>query len=62
MESKTNPMRYLVTADPIIPFFTDNFDAENHFAPQIGMVVYDLFDNRFMFDGKTWYDIPNDTL
>jgi hypothetical protein len=55
-------MRYLVTTNSTSPFFTDWFDAENHFNSEIEMVVYDLSECKFTSDGKTWNRIEIDHL
>lgn len=43
-------------------FFTDYFDAENHFNSHIDMIVYDLVSGEFTTDGKTWITIDIDHL
>lgn len=56
-------MRYLVTTkDAHAPFLTDWFDPENHFNPDLDMVVYDLAKNEYTTDGKTWQEIEVDHL
>jgi hypothetical protein len=56
-------MRYLVTTkDTYSPFLTDWFDAENNFNSEFGMVVYDLINQIFTTDGKTWHLITVDHL
>lgn len=55
-------MRYLVTTKNKSPFFTNWFEPENHFNPDVEMVVYDLVELKFTTDGKTWEDIEIDHL
>jgi hypothetical protein len=56
-------MRYLITTKEVnSPFLTDWFDAENHFNPDEEMVVYDLCNNEFTTDGKTWHKLDVDHL
>ena len=38
------------------------FEPENHFNPDIEMIVYDLVEYKFTTDGKTWHDIEADHL
>jgi len=53
-------MRYLVTSANNEPFFTEWFDAENHFSP--GMVVYDLQEGKYMATPGVWEGIETDSL
>lgn len=53
-------MRYLITTIEETPFLTEWFEPENHFSE--GMVVYDLYKNKYMTDGKTWLTIEYDHL
>lgn len=60
-------MKYLVTTnDPLTgeksAFYTDWFQADNHFNPDVGMVVFDLTHHLVTFDGETWQDIEIDHL
>lgn len=56
-------MRYLVTTkDAEKPFLTNWFEPENNFNPDIGMIVYDLWLNKFTTDGTTWNVIELDHL
>lgn len=60
-------MKYLVIAtDPITgersAFYTDWFQAENHFNPDSEMVVIDQIHHLVTFDGETWQDIEQDHL
>ena len=51
-------MRYLVTTkETQAPFMTEWFDAENHFNPDLDMVVFDLKENKYTTDGKVWRPI-----
>lgn len=60
-------MKYLVIIiDPATgeksAFYTDWFQAENHFNPEVGMVVIDQTQHLVTFDGETWQDIEDDHL
>ena len=60
-------MKYLVIAtNPITgeqeAFYTDWFQADNHFNPEVGMVVIDQTQHLVTFDGETWQDIEQDQL
>ena len=56
-------MRYLVTTkEAYAPFLTEWFDYENHFNPDLGMVVFDLLNCKYTTDGKNWVDINIDHL
>ena len=55
-------MKYLVTTNNSKPFFTNWFDANNHFNKEVEMVVYDLFNHLFTTNGKEWNDIEIDSL
>jgi len=55
-------MRYLITTNITTPFLTNYFDAENNFNPEIEMVVYDLYLNKYTEDGKNWYELEIDHL
>ena len=56
-------MRYLITTKEVeSPFLTKWFEPENHFNPDIEMIVYDLVECKFTTDGTTWNDIEIDHL
>lgn len=55
-------MQYLIVTNSTQPFLTKWFDYENHFNKDDGMVVFDLWTERFTTDGKTWHEIPKDHL
>jgi len=56
-------MRYLVTTEETYsPMRTEWFTMENNFNTELGMVVYDLEENKYCSDGKTWHDIEIDHL
>lgn len=60
-------MKYLIICkDPATgersAFYTDWFDAENHFNPDYEMVVVDRTRHMVTFDGETWQDIEEDHL
>lgn len=50
-------MRYLITTTTQPPFFSAHFQAENHFNPHLGMIVYDLLRKVYTKDGETWEEI-----
>ena len=60
-------MKYLVTTtDPLTgeksAFYTDWFQADIHFKPDVGMVVFVLKHHLVTFDVETWQDIEIDHL
>lgn len=55
-------MRYLITTRDNPPALTQWFDPENNFNPEAGMIVYDLYLNKYTTDGKTWNEIQIDHL
>ena len=56
-------MRYLIiTKEVASPFLTEWFEPENHFNPDIEMIVYDLVEFKFTTDGKVWRNIKVDQL
>ena len=55
-------MRYLITTDITGPFLTNWYEAENHFNAEVGMVVYDLYTNKYTTDGTTWIEITTGHL
>lgn len=56
-------MQYLITTnDGENPFLTNWFDSENHFNSQIGMVVYDLYNQKYTNNGTQWEHIVKDHL
>lgn len=52
-------MRYIIYQEGHTPFFTFVFIPENHYL--IGMVVFDLFINKYTTDGCNWFNIEIDT-
>jgi hypothetical protein len=55
-------MQYLITTNAAPPFLTNWFDAENHFNPDVEMVVYDLIHFVYTTDGHNWEPINIDHL
>jgi hypothetical protein len=55
-------MRYLITTNLQKPFYSEWFDAQNHFNADAGMVVYDLVKQKYTTDGVTWLEINEDHL
>ncbi len=57
-------MRYLVTVTGQAPFFTDWFDADNHFVTSEGaeMTVCCFKYNQYTIDGFNWIEIEVDHL
>ncbi len=53
---------YLITTSIKPPFLTNWFDSENHFNPQINMIVYDLAKCMFTTDGVNWVQLDIDHL
>lgn len=55
-------MRYLVTTNCTSPCLTNWFNPENHWNIEMGLVVYDLLERKYMTNGKDWIDIEIDNL
>lgn len=55
-------MRYLITTKVEPPFLTKWFEPENHFNPDIEMIVCDLVECKYTTDGATWHNIEIDHL
>lgn len=54
-------IRYLLTCNCQPPALTHWFDPENHFNPDVEMIVYDLQDCMY-YDGTGWHEIQIDHL
>lgn len=54
-------MRYLITSIKP-PFLTEWYDYDNHYSAIIEMKIYDLHENKYSIDGKTWNKIEVDHL
>jgi hypothetical protein len=58
-------MQYLVTyLDNGVQkaFYTNWFDVDNNFNSDVGMIVYDLWNDKYMVNSLGWTDITNDHL
>lgn len=58
-------MKYLITyIDNGVQkaFYTNWFDVENNFNPDVGMVVFDLINDKYMVNTLSWNDILEDHL
>ena len=55
-------MNYLILTNHSDPFYTNWFDAENHFNPELEMVVFNLLTGKYTTNGKDWHDITKDQL
>jgi len=58
-------MRYLVTYienGTQQAFYTNWFDVENNFNPEVGMMVFDLITHKYMVNSLGWTDIKEDHL
>lgn len=58
-------MRYLVTYNENgmqKAFYTNWFDAENHFNADVQMIVFDLYNHKYMINSTGWSDIEEDSL
>jgi hypothetical protein len=63
-KTKTN-MQYLVTYTENgiqKAFYTNWFDIENNFNSEVGMVVFDLSNHKYMVNSLGWTDIEEDHL
>jgi hypothetical protein len=52
-------MQYLIIHNHEV-FYTNWYSHENNFV--LGMIVVDLYKNRFTNDGKTWQPVEEDSL
>lgn len=43
-------------------FYTNWFDVENNFNSDVGMVVFDLVNHKYMVNSLGWSDIDEDHL
>ena len=43
-------------------FYTNLFDVENNFNSEVGMVVFDLVNHKYMVNSLGWTDIEDDHL
>jgi hypothetical protein len=43
-------------------FYTNWFDVENNFNSEVGMIVFDLTNHKYMANGLEWTDIDEDHL
>jgi hypothetical protein len=43
-------------------FYTNWFDVENNFNPDVNMVVFDLINHKYMVNSLGWTDIEQDHL
>ena len=57
-------MRYLITFTKPgnEPFLTRWFDYDNHYNPDLGMIIFDLEYELYSTNGKDWQSIPQDHL
>jgi len=58
-------MQYLVTYTENglqKSFYTKWFDVENNFNSEVGMIVFDLINHKYMVNSLGWTDIEFDNL
>lgn len=58
-------MKYLVTyieKGTQKAFYTNWFNVENNFNSEVGMVVFDLVNHKYMVNSLGWTDIEEDHL
>jgi len=58
-------MKYLVTYienGTQKAFYTNWFDVENNFNSDVGMVVFDLVNHKYMVNSLGWSDIDEDHI
>ena len=53
-------MRYLIITNIQAPFITDYFDFENQYNYEIGMIVFDLKEMKYIDGAGIWYEIEED--
>jgi len=55
-------MKYLIYTNDFPPFFTDYYEYNNHYNPDIEMKVFDLINKKYTEDGISWKNIETDHL
>ena len=55
-------MNYLIITNNHEPFYTDWFDAENHFVSDVEMIVFNLYNYTHTTNGKDWQETKQDHL
>jgi hypothetical protein len=53
-------MNYLILTPGYEPFYTNWFDVENNYVPE--MVVFNLLNHTYTINGTDWYPIFQDHL
>lgn len=55
-------MRYLIITKDDVPFFTEYYDYENFYNPEVMKVIFDIIKGLHTFDGKNWIETGVDHL
>lgn len=55
-------MKYLIITKDNKPFYTNWFDYENLYNPDVITCVFDLLNLKHTFDGLNWVDTEIDNL
>ena len=55
-------MRYLITTITETPFLSDHFNFDNDFNYEIGMLVFDLKELKYIDSSGIWCDIEENHL
>lgn len=55
-------MRYLIITKDNQPFYTNWFDYDNLYNPDVITCIFDLSKFIHTFDGKTWVETTVDNL
>lgn len=55
-------MRYLITPFTEPPFLSDHFDFDNDFNYEIGMIVFDLKELKYIDSIGIWQEIEENHL
>ena len=55
-------MRYLIITKNKSPFYTEWFDYENFYNPEIMDCIFNLNKGLHTFNGKTWIETIEDSL
>ena len=55
-------MKYLIITKDNNPFYTNWFDYENLYVPELMVCIFDIETGKHTFDGQTWIETTVDHL
>ncbi len=61
-KTKLDKMKYLIITKNNQPFYTNWFDYDNLYNPDVMVCIFDLLKGVHTFDGKTWIKTEEDNL